>query len=200
MSKQTTKRDREGTIPTTNADEENTDDILADAERNQTGFFGEDFLLEPNSLADNPILVMPAVLSSPEKKRNKPTPGSPTANLTPYKSIASPSSAANIDDMIGILGDMEGMDDITTPMPMENDAFQSFDDKVRSRSNKKVPLEVQCLQRTKNSICKYCKKRNKGKQRCTPTKEWRVTNTKSKIEHKHGTKQENLELIDELID
>ena len=51
MSKQTTKRDREGTIPTTNADEEDTDDILADAERNQTGYFGEDFLLEPDSLA-----------------------------------------------------------------------------------------------------------------------------------------------------
>ena len=207
MSKEATKRDREGTTtPTTNADEEHTDDFLADAARNQTGFFDptgefdEDFLLEPDSPADNPVLVTPAALSSPEKKRNKPTPGSPTANLTPYKSIASPSSAANIDDMIGILGDMEGMDDITTPMPMENDAFQSFDDKVRSRSNKKVPLEVQCLQRTKNSICKYCKKRNKGKQRCTPTKEWRVTNTKSKIEHKHGTKQENLELIDELID
>ena len=195
MSKEATKRDREGTTtPTTNADEEHTDEILANAQRNQTGFYSEGFLSEANSPADNSVLLTPAALS-PEKKRNKPTPSSPTENLTPFKSAASPSSAMEV-----FLGDMEGMGDITTPMPMENDAFQSFDDKVRSRSNKKVPLEVQCLQRTKNSICKYCKKRNKGKQRCTPTKEWRVTNTKSKIEHKHGTKQENLELIDELID
>ena len=198
MSKETTKRDREGTTPTTNADEEHTDEILANAQRNQTGFYSEGFLSEANSPADNSVLVTPAALS-PEKKRNKPTPTSPIANLTPYKSIASPSSSANIDDMIGMLDGIEGIDDITTPMPMENDAVQSFDDNVRSPSNKKVP-SLPCLQKTKNQgDCKYCRKRNRGLC-CTPTKEWRVTNANSTIKHIHGTKQESLELKAENID
>ena len=200
MSKEATKRDREGTTtPTTNADEEHTDEILANAQRNQTGFYSEGFLSEANSPADNSVLVTPAALS-PEKKRNKPTPTSPIANTTPnYKSIASPSSSANIDDMIGMLDGIEGIDDITTPMPMENDAVQSFDDNVRSPSNKKAP-SLQCLQKTKNQgDCKYCRKRNRGLD-SSDKKEWRVTNANSTIEHKHGTKQESLELKAENID
>ena len=61
MSKEATKRDREGTTtPTTNADEEHTDEILANAQRNQTGFYSEGFLSEANSPADNSVLVTPA--------------------------------------------------------------------------------------------------------------------------------------------